>query len=206
MLKINLQLFAENSDIESRSLVEIRQIDLEGKKVLEGYVAKFDVYTELYNGFYEKIDKHAFDESLVSVENIFLLYHHDYSKPLASTRNKTLELSVDDVGLKFRAEINEELTYAKDCYVLVKSGEMRGCSFGFRALKDEYTFDDENDKVYRTLQKVKLYEVTLTPIPAYDMTSVQARAKELREQPQQEKELAELRTELELFEIENSLL
>lgn len=200
----------EQKEIRSIENIEIREIQEEDELILEGYIAKFDTYTQLWEGFYEKIDRNAFDDTLVDGHNIFLLYNHNYDKPLASTRNNTLTLSTDDIGLKFRAKINKNLSYAKDTYELVKSGEMRGCSFGFTAIQDEYIYDSEKDEVKRTLQKVDLYEGTVTPIPAYDTTIVMARAKNIKEDEkkklQDTKDLEELRKDLELIQLENGLL
>lgn len=199
-----------DKEIRSISDIEIRQLEEENQLTLEGYIAKFDTYTELWDGFYEKIDRNAFDDTLADGHNIFLLYNHNYDKPLASTRNGTLVLTKDEIGLRFKAQINDKLSYAKDAYELVKSGEMRGCSFGFATLKDDYTYDSEKDEVKRTLIKVNLYEGTVTPIPAYDTTIVQARSNEIKETEkrklQEAKELEELKKDFELISIENELL
>jgi len=200
----------DKREIRSIENIEVRQIQEDNGLILEGYIAKFDTYTELYDGFYEKIDRNAFNDTLSDGHNIFLLYNHNYDKPLASTRNNTLTLSVDDIGLKFSTKINENLSYAKDTYELVKSGECRGCSFGFVALQNEYTYDSEKDEIRRTLLKVELYEGTITPIPAYDTTLVQARCKDIKSEElrklQELKDLEELKKDLELISLENELL
>lgn len=175
----------EKDKLEFRSLenIEVRESEGEAKElVLDGYIAKFDSATELWTGYFEKIDRSAFDDTLKDGHNIFLLYSHDYSKPLASTRNETLKLSVDKAGLKFEAKINSKLSYASDVHELVKSGEVRGCSFGFRVLQHSVEYDRENDTVMRTLKKIDLREGTITAIPAYEDTVVQARAKQFREE------------------------
>lgn len=200
----------EQREIRIVENIEIRQIQEDNGLVLEGYIAKFDTFTELYDGFYEKIDRNAFNDTLADGHNVFLLYNHNYDKPLASTRNNTLTLTTDEIGLKFSAKINENLSYAKDTYELVKSGECRGCSFGFRAIQDDYTYDSEKDEIKRTLLKVELYEGTVTPIPAYDTTVVQARCKDIKSEEQRKvqqiKDLEELQKDLELISLKNELL
>ncbi|MFQ8920938.1 MAG: HK97 family phage prohead protease [Clostridium paraputrificum] len=190
---------------------EVREVNEGDDQLeLEGYIAKFNIETELWNGYFEKIDRKAFDETLSDGHNIFLVYHHDMSKVLASTRNNTLALETDDIGLKFRATINKKLSYAKDVYELVKSGECRGCSFGFYTLKDEVLYNSETDELHRTLLKVEMLEGTITPIPAYENTNVSARAKEIKEEEKNKinrsKELQELIKFVELQEIENELI
>ncbi len=197
----------ENREIRAIKNVEIRKSD-DDRFIVDGYIAMFEVETELFDGFFEKIDRNAFDKTLASNENIWLLYHHDYSKPLASTRNNTLKIYKDTIGLRFEAELNSEISYAKDAYTLVKSGEMRGCSFGFIADDDEYIYDNVNDTMHRTLKEVTLFEGTLTPIPAYDSTLVKARCKAMKEtekrEMEEQRELEQLEIECELFEIENA--
>lgn len=199
-----------NKEIRSIENIEIREIQEDEGLILEGYIAKFDTFTELWQGFYEKIDRNAFDDTISDGHNIFLLYNHNYDKPLASTRNNTLILSVDEIGLKFRAKINEKLSYAKDTYELVNSGECRGCSFGFIAIEDDYLYDSQKDEVKRTLLKVELFEGTITPIPAYDTTIVQARCNDIKTEEKRKvqdlKELEELKKDLELIQISNELL
>lgn len=201
----------KNKEFRSIDKFEIREVEeQENELILEGYIAKFDEPTELFEGFIEKIDRNAFDDTLNNGHNIFLVYHHDMSKVLASTRNSTLELTTDDIGLRFKATINKNLSYAKDTYELVKSGECRGCSFGFYCLEEDVNYNSETDIITRTLLKVEMLEGTITPIPAYNDTTVSARAKEIKEVELRKineiKELEELKKDIELLEMEVGLL
>lgn len=162
--------------------LELREVHQEEDSlILEGYIAKFDIETELFDGYFEKIDRSAFDETISDGHNIFLIYHHNYENILASTRNNTLILTVDEIGLRFKAIINKELSYANDVYTLVKSGEVRGCSFGFRINEEDYTYNADNDTLHSVLKRVSIYEGTITPIPAYENTEVFARESNLKE-------------------------
>lgn len=200
----------DNKEFRSLDNLEVRSVaENANELILEGYIAKFDSLIELCSGYFEKIDRHAFDETLADGHNVYLVYSHDISKVLASKRNNTLELSTDDTGLKFRANINKNLSYAADTYELVNSGEVRGCSFGFYTLKDIVEYDSVNDVITRSLLQVHLLEGTITPIPAYEDTTVEARAKgykeEINKNTQTEKELRGLGEELELFIINEEI-
>jgi HK97 family phage prohead protease len=210
-MRLEVMRMDKQKEIRSIDKFEIREVKDNSNTIeLEGYIAKFDTYTELWEGFFEKIDRNAFNDTLTDGHNIFLVYHHDMSKVLSSTRNNTLVLSIDDIGLKFKATINKNLTYANDVYELVKSGECRGCSFGFYVLEDDIQYNNEKDEVKRTLLKVELLEGTITPIPAYENTEVYARCKNIlaeeRQKLQVDKELENLKTDLELIKILNELL
>ncbi|SFA70253.1 HK97 family phage prohead protease [Clostridium frigidicarnis] len=189
---------------------EIREVTEDQNVVIEGYIAKFDSVTELWEGYYEKIDRGAFDDTLKDGHNIFLLYHHDWTKPLASTKTGTLELNADNLGLRFKATVNNKLSYARDTIELVRQGLIQGCSFGFCSIKEDFDFDTEKNIMTRTLLKVELYEGSVLCIPQYDDTTVFTRAKELateeRKKIEKENELKELNIDLQLLEIENSIL
>ncbi|WP_368244101.1 HK97 family phage prohead protease [Clostridium tertium] len=168
-------------EIRALSSYEIREKENDVVE-LEGYIAKFDSLTDLGYGIYEKISRGAFSETLADGHNIFLLYHHDFSKPLSSTRNNTLILEEDNIGLKFKATVNSNLSYGKDVVELVREGLVQGCSFGFSVLADEYVYNDENDTLTRTLTKVKLYEGSVLCIPQYEDTEVMARSRQIGEE------------------------
>ena len=196
---------------EIRSQIqEFRATQQEDNLILEGYIAKFNTPTELFDGYFESIDSRAFDDTLKDKHNIYLLYAHDTSKPLASTRNGTLELTTDSIGLRFKATLNSNLSYMKDVYELIKSGELRGCSFGFNCVEDTVTYNSETDTCNRTLLKIDLYEGSVLINPAYEDTTVTARAKDIKTEEkrklQEEKEIQELKTDLELIKITNELL
>lgn len=197
-------------EIRQAAKYEIRELKEENEVIVEGYIAKFDIETKLWEGFYEKIDKGAFEDTLRSDSNKFLLYHHDWSKPLASTKAGTLELETDDIGLRFKAKISPVLSYAKDTIELIRQGLISGCSFGFNVLEEDGNYNRENDIFLRTLKKIELYEGSVLCIPQYEDTEVYTRAKEvetdLRSKLKEEKEIEELKKDYELIKIENELL
>ena len=197
----------EKIEVRKANQYEIREINTEDKKkvVIEGYFAKFNTPTELWGGFIETIAFGAFDETITDGHNIFMLYHHDWHKPLASTKTGLLELEVDNVGLRFKATINSNLSYAKDLIELVNDGLIQGCSFGFECLDEDNIYDRSTDVNTRTLKKVKLFEGSVLCIPAYDDTTVFTRAKQIlageKSKLQEERELEELKTDLELYKL-----
>jgi len=201
----------ENREFRNIEQYEIRQVTDDNKNVvIDGYIAKFDSITELWDGYFEKIDRSAFDNTLKDGHNIFLLYHHDWTKPLASTKTGTLELETDNIGLRFKATINNNLSYARDTIELVKEGLIQGCSFGFNCVRENVEYNNEDDSLIRTLLEVNLYEGSVLCIPQYEDTTVFTRAKELvaeeRQKLKVDKELEDLKTDLELIKISNELL
>lgn len=197
----------ENREFRQVKDYEIRQIQDSNTTEIDGYIAKFDSPTELFDGFYEQIDRGAFDNTLRDGHNIFLLYHHQWDKPLASTVTGTLTLSVDNIGLRFNATINDNLSYGKDAIELIRQGLIQGCSFGFTTIRESNEYNSTDDSIMRTLLEVNLYEGSILCIPQYEDTSVFARAKEIakeeRDKLQDTKDLEirkrKLKIELELL-------
>ena len=101
--------------------------------MLEGYAALFDEETDL-GAFREKIARGAFDDVLDN--DVRLLLDHN-PPPLARTTNGTLQLSVDDRGLKYRAELVDTQA-ARDLYQMVKRGDINQSSFAFTIEEQEY--------------------------------------------------------------------
>lgn len=142
-------------------------------KTIEGYALLFNSPSKDLGGFVEVIDPAALDN--VDLSNVIMLDQHDYSKPLASVKAGTLELTPDDKGLHFTATLDDSVSYANDAYQNVKSGNVDSMSFRFDIDDggDEFT-QDEQGQVTRTIKQVKdLFEVSTVTIPAYDDSNVQ---------------------------------
>ena len=142
----------------------------EGSKNISGYAFKFGQPSKDLGGFVEVITPEALKE--VDLSEVFLLYGHDYSKPLASTKACTLKLNVDETGLHFEAEL-PNTTYANDVYENVSKKILDSMSFGFVLGVDSFN-QAEDGEVVRSIEKMKaLNEISVVTIPAYDSSNVQ---------------------------------
>ncbi len=146
-----------------------------GDMYINGYFSVFNSEYEMWQGATESIDSNAFNETLSG--DIRCLINHDTTLVLGRTKNKTLQLSVDNRGLWGEVKINPKDTDAVNLYERVKRGDVDQCSFGFEILEEE--FEDRGTSVHWTIKKVKLYEVSIVTFPAYEETSVSARQKEV---------------------------
>lgn len=167
--------------------------------ILEGYINKYNTRSE-FMGFFEEIERGAFNKSIESDAFIPMLYNHDDDKILGSTRSGTLKLISDDVGLKFTLKMNPNISYTRDVYELIKSGDVKGCSFGFIVNQDEWrTLDNGAD--LRIIKELTLYEVTITPYPAYKTSEVDCRSYNnfiTNKEKQEKEELLKRKLEIEL--------
>jgi uncharacterized protein len=157
---------------EARSIgkTEVRTNHIELRA--EGDGMTFSGYAALFNQpslplpFTEYVRPGAFKRSLQSRNRMMLLWNHDTSNPLASTRNGSLQLVEDERGLKVTATL-PDTNLGRDLATLIKIGTIDAMSFGFSVKRDSWSQDGQT----RYLDDVTLYEVSVVSSPAYDQTS-----------------------------------
>ena len=138
--------------------------------IVEGYAVVFDSPASHF-GFTEVIKKGALDNC--DMKDVPMKYNHDDSHLiLARTRNKSLELTVDEKGLKVRAKLIDT-TSNVDIYKSMKAGLLDKMSFAFTVSDDEYDANTDT----RTIKGIDcLYDVSVVDVPFYDSTEIYARA------------------------------
>ena len=162
----------DKTKIENRlSDVSFKEED-EQKMVLEGYAIVFDQETLIGDkdkGFIESIDRNALKNA--NMKDVPMKYNHDDSfLIIARTRNNSLRLIVDDIGLKVRAELIDTDSN-KDIYKMVKAGLLDKMSFAFTVSSQK--IDRSGDIPKRTITGIdRLYDVSIVDLPAYDQTSI----------------------------------
>ena len=151
--------------------IEVRESEGDDM-TLEGYAAVYNSETDLGH-FREVIKPGAFDEVLDN--DVRALINHDPNLILGRTTNGTLELSVDERGLKYRVKLGNQ-QYAKDFYESVKRGDISQSSFAFTI--DKQSWNEE--RTVRSVDKVRqLLDVSPVTYPAYAAATVQARDQQL---------------------------
>ena len=122
--------------------------------------------------FIEYISRDALDD--VDFSQTLLLYAHDYNKILARADSGTLSTKIDDSGLRFTAKL-PDTTLANDVREDINAGNLKGCSFGFTIADggDHYDTDSKGQTIHYVDKIDSVSELTITPIPAYNQTSVQ---------------------------------
>jgi uncharacterized protein len=159
---------------------------------VEGYAATFGQEAVMYEydgiQYKEVIARDAFSQA--QMQDVVLNYNHS-GKPVARTKNNTLELRLDDVGLHVTADLSGTAE-GRNLYEEIKGQYIDKMSFAFAVSDDEY----DKKTHTRTIKGIKrLFDVAAVDRPAYDTTSIQARS---FFEAEAEKERAEARTKLEL--------
>lgn len=165
------------SDFEARGKhfsqpAEIREAE-DGTITVEGYAAVFDQETDIGGYWREKIDRNAFDAALDRPDDVVFLINHG-GLPLARTRSGTLELSVDDHGLKMRAVLDTSDPDVARIAGKMRRGDLDKMSFAFWAERQEW--DESGDVPVRTILEARLHDVAIVTTPAYDGTEIGLRS------------------------------
>ena len=109
--------------------------------------------------------------------------HEDTYLIMARTRNKSLQLEVDDRGLKIYAELIDTQSN-RDVYKSIRAGLLDKMSFAF--IVSEANWDTVDGQDVRRIKGIeKLFDVSVVDVPAYDQTEVYARSKEVAEKEQE---------------------
>lgn len=158
-----------NHEVRSIS-VEVRADEQEGSRKVFGYPIVFGKPSNDI-GFIEYIDKGALKD--VDLSGVYLVYAHDPNRPLARVDSGTLKLKVDDTGLYFEATL-PNTTLANDVLENIRVGNIKGMSFMFTAAEDTWEFsNDPGQPDIRHVTRIdQVFEITITPLPAYDDTSI----------------------------------
>ena len=171
-------VFIMNKEIR---LSEIQLNNENNEMVLEGYAIVFNKETLIGDekrGFIEAIDKNALSQT--QMKDVPLKYNHqDNFLVIARTRNESLTLVVDEVGLKVRAKLLDTASN-QDIYKMVQNGLLDKMSFAFSV--KEQTWDRSGEIPKRMIKSIeRLYDVSIVDTPAYEDTSIYARSLETME-------------------------
>lgn len=170
----SLKARLEGAPVEGRATsqheLRVNHADFEIRESADGM--SFEGYAAVFNSdsqplpFIERIAPGAFKRSLQNRNEVKLLWNHDSGEPLASVRGGTLRLVEDSRGLKVQATL-ANTTRGRDVAELIRSKVIDSMSFGFSVIKDTWS----NDGNTRTLEAVRLFEVSIVSSPAYEGTA-----------------------------------
>lgn len=137
-----------------------------------GHFAVFNVETDMY-WFREKIAPGAFAKSIQG-DDIRALWNHDPNYILGRNLAKTLTLTEDSKGL-LADILPPDTQFSRDLQVSIDRGDVSQGSFGFEVIKESWEFRDKELDL-RTLEEVKLWDVSPVTFPAYQNTDVALRS------------------------------
>lgn len=192
-----------------------RAVAPEGREFF-GQAAVFDTEAPIGNpyrwGFFETVNRAAFDDTLAN-DDIVFLSDHDPAKPHARTSAGTLNLSTSGTGLDVLAPEIPATSYGNDLVINLRNGNVKGMSFGFETLDDNWTTrqvampDGTSVTVdVRELLAIRLFEVSSTAFPAYPTTSAGVRAALLTRKIASGKRILSVRDYADAVSLRDSIL
>lgn len=149
------------------------------RAIISGYVTAVGRDSRLIpsarGAFLEQVVPGTFLRALEHAENVDLCVNHERDKVFANTRDGSLKLREDNIGLYAEATITDAKTVEQ-----ARKGEFRGWSFAFHNKKP--SSDDwestSSGRERRFLRDIELLEVSLIDkkkVPAYIGTTVEVR-------------------------------
>jgi|JI10StandDraft_1071094.scaffolds.fasta_scaffold74315_3 hypothetical protein len=168
----------ETPERESRAVtgLELRSAD-DGAPVLTGYALVYDTRYDIAGGpdnggFTEVVTRGAAAKSSKEAD-VKLLVNHG-GVPLARSKSGTLTLESDDIGLRVSAELDPANPVVAELRSAMARGDMDEMSFAFRAVRQSW--DDAYE--VRTINELKLYDVSVVTFPANPATVAQIRSEQ----------------------------
>jgi HK97 family phage prohead protease len=180
MVGVVMEVSNINKSHKEIRMAEFKPIDSsEGKMILEGYAIVYEQpATHEHDGykFTEIIKRGALDNT--DMIDVPLRYNHnDTWCIMARTRNKSLQLIKDDIGLKIRAELID-IQSNRDIYKAIQAELIDKMSFAFTITDkgDTWTRRNDTEVIREVIAIKKLFDVSVVDTPFYDTTSVYARS------------------------------
>jgi len=170
---------AAGVDVPEREVRRLAKLEVrataDGGAVVEGYATVYDFAYDIgggpaSGGFTEIVARGATAKSAAEAD-VRLLVNHD-GIPLARTKSGTMTLTSDDIGLKVTAQLDPMNPLSASLRSAMERGDMDQMSFAFKVLRDSW------DPAYevRTIQEVKLFDVSMVTYPANPATVAKVRS------------------------------
>ncbi len=162
--------------------IELRKVEGEPLPTLVGHAAVVEVFSQTFDygwfSFKEKIRRGAFARAISEKQDVRALVDHNPSSIIGRTKNGTLELAEDEVGLL--STIHPPDTQAgRDIVTSIERRDVDQMSFGFVVKQQVWTeFDDPNEPDIREIVDVDLWDVSPVTFPAYPDTNIAVRSLE----------------------------
>lgn len=135
---------------------------------VEGYASTFEPYKLLtFDGvdYYERIEPTAFEHTDLS-DVVFLRDHE--GRVLARTKNGTISLEVDNIGLRTRTDLSKT-NASREMFEDIAARNYTQMSFSFIVDDDDYE-EETHTRVIKSIKK--LYDISAVAFPANPGTNI----------------------------------
>lgn len=144
----------------------------DGSEIISGLGVVFDQRSENLGGFYEYIDKNAFDDADLS--DVVGLFNHDSNIVLGRSSSGTMRFRIEVNGIYYDIDAPQTQLVRDMVLAPMRRKDITGSSFAFTTAEDgdEWEYKKDEDTYVRYVKKVKrLYDLSPVTTPAYKQTS-----------------------------------
>jgi len=155
-----------------------------GRPVIRGHAIVFNapslVIRGWAGGFQEIIRPQAIQRTLKEKIDLRAFYDHDPGRILGRLSAGTLRTSVDQRGLKIEIDPHPDIREHTDLMRLIERGDVTGMSFAFETDRDWQDWDTATDPPTRYINDMRVLEVSVVSMPAYEQTDVEVGMRSMR--------------------------
>lgn len=156
--------------------VEIRthEEDAGGPIGFKGHAAIFGIRALIrgwWEDWMEEVARGAFRKTIKEAD-VRMLINHNPDLILGRNKAETLRLAEDDIGLATDADM-APTSYGKDLAISLERGDITQMSYAFEVVKESWDWDE--DPPLRTIEEVRLWDVSAVTYPAFTETDASLR-------------------------------
>jgi HK97 family phage prohead protease len=171
---INRDITDKNFELRTFDITELRVEQREDKKpVIKGYAIVFNKLSEDLGGFREQVAPGSCTRA-IKEDNIVAAFNHDPNFVLGRNKAGTLQLSEDEKGVHYTIDPVPDFEWCRNLLWNIEKGNINQCSFKFAVTKDAWE-NKKDGSIIRTLEDIKLYDISIVTYPAYPQTTAKVR-------------------------------
>ena len=147
--------------------------------LLRGMAIVFNERSQDLGGFVEIIKPEAIQRTLAEGIDLRAFFDHDPAKVLGRQSAGTLRTEATRQGLTVEID-PPSVTDPPNLMESIQRGDISGMSFSFRTMPNGDDWKREDDRIVRYVTDMRVYEVSVVSMPAYEQTDVEVALRAMR--------------------------
>lgn len=147
--------------------------------LLRGVAIVFGQRSQDLGGFVEIIKPEAIERTIAEGIDLRAFFDHDPAKVLGRQSAGTLRTEATRQGLTVEID-PPSVTDPPNLMESISRGDITGMSFSFRTMENGDDWKRENGQIVRYVTDMRVYEVSVVSMPAYEQTDVEVALRAMR--------------------------
>ncbi len=148
--------------------------------LLRGMAIVFNERSQDLGGFVEVIKPEAIKRTIAEAIDLRAFFDHDPAKVLGRQSAGTLRTEATAQGLSVEID-PPSVTDPPNLMESIARGDISGMSFSFRVMPNGEEWKREGERIVRHVTDMRVYEVSIVSMPAYEQTDVEVALRQLRD-------------------------